>query len=64
MANRKKLVPEADVAMNNFKYETASEMGVNLKNGYNGEMTAKQAGAIGGAMVKKMIKKAQQAMAK
>lgn len=64
MANRKKLVPEANNAMNNFKYETASEMGVNLKNGYNGEMTAKQAGAIGGAMVKKMIKKAQQDMAK
>lgn len=64
MANRKKLVPEADAAMNNFKYETASEMGVSLKNGYNGEMTAKQAGAIGGAMVKKMIKKAQQDMAK
>ena len=60
MANRKKLVPEADNAMSNFKYETASEMGVSLKNGYNGEMTARQAGSIGGAMVKKMIRKAQQ----
>ena len=48
--------------MSNFKYETASEMGVNLKSGYNGEMTAKQAGSIGGAMVKKMIRKAQQDM--
>ena len=64
MASRKKLVPEAAAAMSNFKYETASEMGVNLKNGYNGEMTAKPAGSIGGAMVRKMIKKAQQDMAK
>ena len=64
MANRKKLVPEANTAMNNFKYETASEMGLNLKKGYNGEMTAKQAGSIGGNMVKKMIQKAQQDMAK
>ncbi len=64
MANRKKLVPEASSAMNNFKYETASEMGLNLKKGYNGEMTAKQAGSIGGNMVKKMIQKAQQDMAK
>jgi len=62
--NRKKLVPEANAALNNFKYETASEMGLNLKNGYNGELTAKQAGSIGGAMVKKMIQKAQQDMAK
>ena len=58
MANRKKLVPEADAAMNNFKYETASEMGVNLKNGYNGDLTSKQAGSIGGEMVKRMIEKA------
>ena len=64
MANRKKLVPEASGAMNNVKYETASEMGLNLKKGYNGEMTAKQAGSIGGNMVKKMIQKAQQDMAK
>ena len=62
--NRKKLVPEANAALNNFKYETASEMGLNLKNGYNGELTAKQAGSNGGAMVKKMIQKAQQDMAK
>ena len=64
MANRKKLVPEANAAMNNFKYETASEMGLNLKKGYNGEMTARQAGSIGGNMVKKMIQKAQQDMTK
>lgn len=63
MASRKKLVPEASAALNNFKYETASEVGVSLK-GYNGELTAKQAGSIGGAMVKKMIQKAQKDMAK
>ena len=62
MANRKKLVPEADAAMSNFKYETASEMGVNLKNGYNGELTSRQAGSVGGQMVKKMIKSYEESM--
>ncbi|UOO37119.1 alpha/beta-type small acid-soluble spore protein [Oscillospiraceae bacterium CM] len=42
-------------AMNRFKMETASEVGVSLKQGYNGDITAKQAGSIGGQMVKKMI---------
>lgn len=42
-------------AMNKFKMETASQVGVNLKQGYNGDITAKQAGSIGGQMVKKMI---------
>jgi hypothetical protein len=42
-------------AMNRFKMETASQVGVNLKQGYNGDITAKQAGSIGGQMVKKMI---------
>ena len=42
-------------AMDKFKMEAASEVGVNLKNGYNGELTARQAGSIGGQMVKKMI---------
>ena len=42
-------------AMNRFKMETASQVGVNLKHGYNGDITAKQAGSIGGQMVKKMI---------
>ena len=41
--------------MNKFKMESASEMGINLKQGYNGDLTAKQAGSIGGQMVKKMI---------
>lgn len=51
----KSLVPEARAALNKFKMEAASEVGVNLKNGYNGDLTAKQAGSIGGQMVKKMI---------
>ena len=42
-------------AMNRFKMEAASEVGVNLQNGYNGELTSRQAGSIGGQMVKKMI---------
>ena len=60
----KKLVPEAKKAMENFKNEIASEVGVTLKNGYNGELTARQAGSIGGNMVKKMIEKAKQDMSK
>ena len=48
-------VPEAKQAMENFKMEAASEVGVNLKQGYNGDLTARQAGSIGGQMVKKMI---------
>ena len=49
------VVPEAREAMEKFKMEAASEVGVNLKNGYNGELTSKQAGSVGGQMVKKMI---------
>ena len=51
------VVPEAKEAMNRFKMEAATEVGVNLKQGYNGDLTAKQAGSIGGQMVKKMIEK-------
>ena len=47
--------PNAREAMNRFKMEAASEVGVNLQNGYNGELTSRQAGSIGGQMVKKMI---------
>ena len=47
--------PSAREAMDKFKMEAASEVGVNLKNGYNGELTSRQAGSIGGQMVKKMI---------
>ena len=48
-------IPEAKAAMNKFKMEAASEVGVNLKQGYNGDLTSKQAGSIGGQMVKKMV---------
>ena len=54
MSSNKKLVPEAKEALNNFKMQAASEVGVNLKNGYNGDLTSKQAGSIGGQMVKKI----------
>ena len=50
-------VPEAKEAMKRFKEEVASELGVPLKDGYNGDLTSKQAGSIGGEMVKKMIMK-------
>ncbi|MEL4106191.1 alpha/beta-type small acid-soluble spore protein [Oscillospiraceae bacterium WX1] len=56
MARSNQLVNQnARDAMNRFKMETASEVGVSLKQGYNGDITAKQAGSIGGQMVKKMI---------
>ena len=51
----KHVVPDAKDALNRFKMEAASEVGVNLKNGYNGDLTSKQAGSVGGQMVKKMI---------
>ena len=55
MATKNKLVPEAKEALNKFKMEAASEVGVTLKQGYNGDLTAREAGSIGGQMVKKMI---------
>ena len=55
MANNKTLVPEAKSALDKFKMEAASEVGVNLKQGYNGDLTSRQAGSVGGQMVKKMI---------
>ena len=48
-------VPEARAAMDKFKMEAANEVGVNLKQGYHGDLTSKQAGSVGGQMVKKMI---------
>ena len=50
-------------ALERFKYEVASEVGVNLKQGYNGDLTSKQAGSIGGNMVKKMIQQAESQLA-
>ncbi|MGE5473072.1 MAG: alpha/beta-type small acid-soluble spore protein [Ignavibacteriales bacterium] len=61
MAN-KTLVPEAQTALNRFKYEVANEVGVTLKDGYNGDLKAKDAGKIGGNMVKKMIQIAEKTM--
>ncbi len=55
MSRNKQVVPEAKEAMNRFKMEVANEVGVNLKQGYNGDLTSRQAGSIGGQMVKKMI---------
>ena len=55
----KQVVPEAKDFLNKMKYEIAGEQGVNLKQGYNGDITAKSAGQIGGNMVKKMIQQAQ-----
>lgn len=53
--NNRVEVPEAREAMDNFKYEVASELGVPLKHGYNGDLTSYQNGSVGGYMVKKMI---------
>ena len=60
--SKKSAVPEAREALNKFKMEAASEVGVNLKNGYNGDLTSKQAGSVGGQMVKKMIKSYEESM--
>lgn len=60
--SNKKLVPEAQSALNKFKYEVASEVGVNLKDGYNGDISAKDAGRIGGNMVRKMIQQVENNM--
>jgi small acid-soluble spore protein D (minor alpha/beta-type SASP) len=57
MASNKTLVPEAKKALEQFKMEAASEVGVNLNQGYNGDLTSRQAGSIGGQMVKKMVEK-------
>ncbi|MBR2343723.1 MAG: alpha/beta-type small acid-soluble spore protein [Clostridia bacterium] len=55
MSKSKVNVPEAKAALNKFKMQAASEVGVNLKEGYNGDLTSKQAGSVGGQMVKKMV---------
>ncbi len=58
------IVPNAKDALDKFKMEAASEVGVNLKQGYNGDLTSKQAGSIGGQMVKKMIMSYEQNLSK
>ncbi|WP_461613086.1 alpha/beta-type small acid-soluble spore protein [Clostridium sp. Marseille-QA1073] len=55
MSRNRVLVPEAREGLNNFKMEAAKEVGVNLKNGYNGDLTSREAGSIGGQMVKRMV---------
>ena len=54
-SNYRIVVPEAKAAMNKFKMEAANEVGVDLKQGYNGHLTSREAGSVGGQMVKKMI---------
>ena len=58
----KNVVPEAKDALNRFKMEAANEVGVNLKQGYNGHLTSREAGSVGGQMVKKMIEAYEQNM--
>ena len=57
-----KVVPEAREALDKFKYEVASEVGVNLKQGYNGDLSSRDAGKIGGQMVRKLIQQAESQM--
>ena len=60
--SNKTSVPEAKEAMNRFKQEVASELGISLKEGYNGDLTSRQAGSIGGEMVRKMIQRQEEQM--
>ncbi len=60
--SKKPVIPEAKDSLSKFKMECANEVGVNLKNGYNGDLTARQAGSIGGQMVKKMIESYENSM--
>lgn len=60
--NNKINVPEARAAMDKFKMEAANEVGVNLKEGYNGDLTSREAGSVGGQMVKKMIESYEKSM--
>ena len=57
-------VPESRDAMDRFKMEVANELGVNLKQGYNGDITARDAGSIGGEMVRKMIRRQEEEMSR
>lgn len=61
--NNQKIVPQATAALDRFKFEIASEVGVSLKEGYNGDITARDAGRIGGQMVKRLIETAERNMA-
>jgi len=61
-SSNRAMVPEAKQALNNMKYEIANELGINLKQGYNGDLPSRQAGYIGGYMVKRLIESAERAM--
>ena len=56
-------VPEARDAMDRFKMEVANELGVNLKQGYNGDLTSRENGSVGGEMVRQMIRRQEEEMA-
>ena len=62
MSKNKVNIPEARAALDKFKMEAANEVGVNLKQGYNGDLTSRQAGSVGGQMVKKMIQSYEQSL--
>lgn len=61
-SNNSTMVPEAKQALNNMKFEIANELGIDLKQGYNGDLPSRQAGYIGGYMVKRMIHDAEKAL--
>lgn len=63
-SNKRKAVPESMAALERFKYEVANEIGVPLKQGYNGDLTSAQNGYVGGYMVKKMIEAQEREMSK
>ncbi|HOS69800.1 MAG TPA: alpha/beta-type small acid-soluble spore protein [Bacillota bacterium] len=60
--NNQKVVPQATAALDRMKFEIASEVGVNLKEGYNGDISARDAGRVGGTMVKRLIEQAERSM--
>ena len=62
-SSNRAVVPEAKQALNNMKFEIANELGINLKQGYNGDLPSRQAGYIGGYMVKRLIESAERSMA-
>lgn len=62
-SSQKTMVPEAKGALNNMKFEIARELGVNLKQGYNGDLPSRDAGYVGGYMVKRLIENAERQMA-
>ena len=61
-SSNRTMVPEAKQALNNMKFEIANELGINLRQGYNGDLPSRQAGYIGGYMVKRLIENAERAM--